>query len=105
MSKINKNMILFLLIFMPVLIFHAGCSSSYFLSDDDAVKLVKDHYLFYFEGKNVEAEIIERGSYIKKCSCYPIKFKISLSNSRNNEKTLYFYKNEYGKISVREFIR
>lgn len=104
MGKINKNILLSLLILIPVLIFHAGCSSSQFLSDNDAVKLVKDHYLFNFDGKNVEAELIERGSFIEKCNCYPIKFKIYLPNSRNKNKTLYFYKNAYGKISVRAFI-
>lgn len=104
MKKNNKKIALYILIAIPVLIFNAGCSSSLLLSDADAAKLVEDYYLFFFGGEKVNAQPIERGSFIKKYKCYPIKFKIFLSNSKHNERTLYFYKNEQGKFAVRGFM-
>jgi len=104
MNRIEIKIILYLFLVIPIFLIYTGCSFSSFLSDEEAVKLVEDHYLFFFGGEKVQAKVIERGEYIKKYDCYPIKFKITFSNSRNNSKTLYFYKNSSGKIAVRQFI-
>ena len=89
---------------IPLFLFFIACSSSRLLSDEEAVKLVHDYYLFYHGGEKVIASVAERGELIEKCECYPIKFKIIFS-SRNNNKTFYFYKNESGEVVISKFVR
>jgi hypothetical protein len=81
---------------------YAGCSASWSPSDEEAVRLVKGHYLFYRGGKEINAEIIYRGEYIKECKCYPVKLKITDPKNRSYERTFYFFRNESGKVDVRE---
>lgn len=72
-------------------------------SDDEAIRLVKRFYLYYFEGKKVDAKIIRRGTYIKEYKCYPIEFLISAHKQESSKKTFYFFKNKYGKADIRKF--
>ncbi|MEN8262448.1 MAG: hypothetical protein ABFR82_03200 [Nitrospirota bacterium] len=95
---------LYLWLLIPVFLFFSACSSSWSPSDEQAVKLVKEYYLFAHHGKKVKAEVVKRGEFIEKCECYPIKFKLIFSR-RNNNMTFYFYKNKSGKAAVRKFMR
>ena len=97
----KRSRSLFTLIIM--MLFIAACSSSWEPSDTDAVNLVKNYYLFYSGGKEIDAEIIERGAYIKKCKCFPVKFKITGEANESYEKTFYFFKNKSGKVDLSEF--
>ena len=87
---------------ISVLFVYAGCSASWSPSDDEAVRLVKGHYLFYRGGKEINAEIIYRGEFVKECKCYPVKLKIIDPENRSHERTFYFFKNKSGKVDVRE---
>ncbi|MBI4847364.1 MAG: hypothetical protein HY808_02125 [Nitrospirae bacterium] len=78
-------------------------SCSWSPSDDEAVELVKNYYLFYYEGKQADAVILLRGGHIKECDCYSILFQITLPERESFKKTFYFYKSEYGKVEVSEF--
>ena len=104
MRIIGVRKILCSLVLVPVFLLSTDCSSSRLLSDVKAVKLVKDHYLFFRGREIIKAEVIERGEYIEEYKCYPIKFKIIFSGRRNNNKTFYFHKNRSGKVAVSEFI-
>ena len=97
----KKKLYLWLLI--PVFLFFIACSSSWLLSDEEAVKLVHDYYLFYHGGEKVKASVVERGEFIEKCECYPIKFKLIFSR-RNNNMTFYFYKNGSGEVTIKKFM-
>jgi hypothetical protein len=105
MKDITTKKILYLLLVIPVFLLYTGCSSSWLPSDEKAVTLVKNHYLFFYGGKEVEAEVIERGKFLKECNCYPVKFNIFFSNQRKNSKIFYFHRDTYGKVTVRKFIR
>ncbi len=96
--------ILYSLFFIAVLLLFVACSSSWSPSNDQAAKLVEEYYLFSHGGQRVKASVVERGEYIKKCDCYPIKFKLIFSK-RNNNMTFYFHKNESGKVAVRKSMR
>jgi hypothetical protein len=80
-----------------------SCEPKWAPSDNEAIRLVKDLYLFSHEGKHVEPSIIMREAYSEDCQCYPIKFRILLTNERSFQKTLYFFKNELGNLDVREY--
>ncbi|MEW6602735.1 MAG: hypothetical protein AB1499_17320 [Nitrospirota bacterium] len=80
----------------------AGCTT-WSPSDDEAVRMVKDYYLFYYSGKEVDVKIIRRGEYLKENGTYPIEFMIVPPEQKGFQKTFYFFKTEQGKIAVREF--
>ncbi|MHA2128243.1 MAG: hypothetical protein ACW99E_23350 [Promethearchaeota archaeon] len=84
------------------MLFSLGCS--WMISDEDAVQLVHDYFLFNHGGEKVKASVAERGEYIESCKCYPMKFKIIFEGRRNNNKTFYFYKNEAGQIDVKRYM-
>jgi hypothetical protein len=73
-------------------------------SDTKAASIVEDYYLFAYGGKQVEAEVVERGKFIKECKCYPIKFKIMFLNRKDNNKTFYFYKSRSGEVKISEYL-
>jgi len=79
-----------------------GCST-WSPTDEEAVRLVKDYYLFDQSGREVEAKLIRRGEYIKENKCYPIEFLIVPADKRSFRKTFYIFKDENGKAAVREF--
>jgi hypothetical protein len=76
MKRFKSRRQLYLLSTIAVLLLLTGCSSPWLPSDETAVQLVNDYYLFYHSGEKVKSSVIERGEYIKECECYPIKFKI-----------------------------
>ena len=84
--------------------FCVGCVPTWIPSDKEAAKLVREYYLFYDNGKSVQATAVKRGDIIAECDCYPIVFKIVFSGGRNNNKTFYFYKNQSGKVVANEFM-
>jgi hypothetical protein len=71
-------------------------------SDSEANYLVENYYLFTRAGKEIDAEIIERGEFIRQCKCFPIKFRIMGQKQESFEKTFYFFKNQTGIVEVRE---
>ena len=83
--------------------FITACSSVWEPSDSEAVHLVKNYYLFARAGKGIDAEIIERGKFIRKCKCFPVKFRIISKKRESFEKTFYFFKNEAGIVEVSEY--
>ena len=84
---------------------YAGCSASLSLSDEEVIKKVKEHYLFYRGGEEIDAEVLSRGEYIKECKCYPVKFKILASEKNSYEKTFYFFKKQSDKgYTISHFI-
>lgn len=85
-----------------VILLTAGCTS-WSPSDDEAVRLVKDYYLFYYGGKEVNVKIIRRGEYIKENKCYPVEFLIAPPEQKGYSKTFYFFRNEQGRVAIREF--
>jgi hypothetical protein len=101
MNTENMNGSIYLL--LVIMILFTGCYLSWEPSDQEAISLVESYYLFHRGGKEVDAEIISRGKYDKKCKCYPIKFRIIVPEQRSFEKTFYFFKNETGTVEVREF--
>jgi len=78
-----------------------GCST-WSPSDEEAARLVKDYYLFFYSGKQVEVKIVRRGEFIKENKCYPIEFMIVPPERQSFRKTFYFFKDGDGKIGVRE---
>ncbi|MBI5407961.1 MAG: hypothetical protein HZA14_01185 [Nitrospirae bacterium] len=82
----------------------AVSSCSWAPSDEEAVNLVKSYYLYYYEGKEVEARVMIRGKYFKECECYPIEFQITMPGRESFKKVFYFFKNEYGAVDVSEFM-
>jgi hypothetical protein len=80
-----------------------ACSSVWEPSDSEAVHLIENFYLFSRAGKEVDAEIIERGKFIRECKCFPVKFRIMSQKQESFEKTFYFLKNENGIVEVREY--
>jgi hypothetical protein len=81
---------------------NVGCTS-WSPSDDEAVRLVKDYYLYFHNGKEIDAKIVSRREYIKENKCYPIEFVIMPPDQEGFKKVFYFYKNERGEVAVREF--
>lgn len=90
---------------IPVFLILTACSLPSSLSDKEAVKLVRDYFLFNHGGEEVIASVAERGEFMEDCECFPIIFKIIYSSGRNNHKTFYFYKNGSGEVSVRKFVK
>ena len=91
---------------LPVIIalsFITACSSVWEPSDDEAVRLLENYYLFSRNGKEIDAEIIERGKFIRECKCFPVKFRIMSQRQESFEKKFYFLKNENGIVEVREY--
>ncbi len=84
--------------------FMSACSSLWEPSDSEALHLVENYYLFSRAGKEIDAEIIERGKFISECKCYPVKFKIMITKKESFKKTFYFFKNETGIVEVSEYI-
>lgn len=99
--KITKISIL--LMALSLLTAFTACSPMWSPSDQEAVKLLKDHYSFYNNGESIEAEVIERDEYNEECECYPVRFKIAYESGRDNHKTFYIYKNDYGNATIRRF--
>jgi len=81
---------------------NAGCTA-WSPSDEEAVRLVKEYYLFFYSGKEVDVKIIRRGEYIKEDKCYPIEFLITPAEQKGFNKTFYFFKDEQGTAAIREF--
>ena len=79
-----------------------GCMSSWNVTDEEAVTLLKDYYSFY-EEKGVDAEIVSRGEFSQDCECYPIEFHISHADRDRFNKTFYFYKNTDGTAGIKKF--
>ncbi|MBL7031719.1 MAG: hypothetical protein ISR97_00865 [Nitrospira sp.] len=106
-SKIINNAknikILSVLAMISIFLFYIGCAPTWGPSDNEAIQFVRDHYLFYANGEAVQATVASRGEYIEKRGCYPITFEIISSSGRKSTKTFYFYKNESGKVEMREF--
>ena len=102
-APFNFKALYLILAMISVLLIYAGCSSSWSPSDEEAVQLVKGYYLYYHDGKDVDAEVIERGEYIKECKCYPIKLRVVFSENRSQKKTFYFFENKSGNVDVREY--
>ena len=73
-------------------------------NEAEAVYLVESYYLFSRGGKEVDAEILSRGKYIRKCKCYPVKFKVFFSSDNKFIKTFYFFKNEAGNVEIRDHL-
>ncbi len=80
-----------------------ACSSMWEPSDSEAIHLIENYYLFSKAGKEIDAEIIVRGEFIRKCKCFPVKFKIMTVKQESFEKTFYFFKNESGTVEVSEY--
>ncbi|MEN8263743.1 MAG: hypothetical protein ABFR82_09795 [Nitrospirota bacterium] len=98
-----KREVYFMIIMTGILILYAGCSASWSPSDQDAVKMLKEHYLFYRGGEEINAEVVSRAEYIKECKCYPVKFKVLVSENNSYEKTFYFFKNQSGGVDIRKY--
>ncbi len=98
-----KREVYFMIIMTGMVILYAGCSASWSPSDQDAVKMVKEHYLFYRGGEEINAEVVSRDEYIKECKCYPVKFKVLVSENNSYEKTFYFFKNKSGGVDIRKY--
>lgn len=81
---------------------NSGCSTRA-PSDEEAARLVKEYYLFFYSGKQVEVKITHRGEFIKENKCYPIEFIITPSGQKGFKKTFYFFRNEDEKVGIREF--
>lgn len=92
-----------ILLMISVFLVYAGCSGAWSPSDEDTVKLVRNYYLFYKDGKEIDAQIIYRGEFEKECKCYPVKYRIILSQDASYEKTFYIFKNESGNADIREY--
>jgi len=99
----NKNLCVVAMIL--ALLFFIGCVPSWNPSDKQAAKLVRSYYLFNDSGEAVQATVAKRGEFIEECECFPIKFKITFSNRKINNKTFYFYKNTAGNVAIKEFIK
>ncbi len=100
-EKMQKITVSYLLIVI-VLSLSSGCTP-WSPSDDEAGRLVKDYYLYFYSGKAVEVKIIYRGKYIKEDECYPVEFLIVPQDQKGFRKTFYFFKNEQGTVAIREF--
>lgn len=98
MQRRAFNCVLILIVFS----LNVGCTA-WSPSDDEAVRLVKEYYLFFYSGKEVEVQIIQRGAYIEENKCYPIEFLIVSPEQEGFKKIFYFFKNEKGKVAIREF--
>ncbi|MBI4683182.1 MAG: hypothetical protein HY757_08805 [Nitrospirae bacterium] len=90
------------LLIMIIFSLNSGCSARA-PSDEEAARLVKDYYLFFYSGKQVEVKIIQRGEFIKENQCYPIEFIIIPSGQQSFIKTFYFFMNKDNKVEMREF--
>ena len=97
----KRSISLFLMII--ALSFTISCSSAWEPSDTDAVRLIKNHYLFSMSGKVIDAEIAARGDFNRDCKCFPLKFRIKSNGEESFEKTFYFFKNESGNVDVTEY--
>ena len=92
------------ILFVSAMLFaFLGCDAYWSVSDTEAVRLVEEYYLFFREGKEVDARIIRREPYSGECACYPIIFKIIAPGEEEHQKIFYFFKNKDGKIEVSEF--
>ena len=80
-----------------------GCDAFWKPSDKEVLELVRIYYSFTRRGIVENAEILERGKFVKECKCYPIKFQITLQDSSSFKKIFYFFKNEEGKVDISEF--
>lgn len=100
-DKMQRQVVSCLLISI-VFSLNVGCAE-WSPSDDEAVRLVKEYYLFFYSGKEVEVKVIRRGSYIKENKCYPIEFLIVAPDHEGFKKIFYFFKNEQGNVAIREF--
>ncbi len=98
-----KREVYFMIIMTGILILYAGCSASWAPSDQDAVKMLKEHYLFYRGGEEINAEVVSRAEYVKECKCFPVKFKVLVSENNSYEKTFYFFKNQSGRVDIRKY--
>ena len=81
---------------------NSGCSTQA-PSDEEAARLVKEYYLFFSSGKQVEVEITHRGEFIEENKCYPIEFMVTPSGQEGFKKTFFFFIKENKKLEIREF--
>jgi hypothetical protein len=93
----------YLVLLVCALLVYAGCNSSYTFSDSESVKLVKNYYLFYHEGREVEARVMHRGEYMEDCECYPLTFEIRSKGRQRISKTFYFFRDQAGKMDIRVY--
>lgn len=56
---------IYVLLAITLFFLYIGCSFSWAPTDDEAVKLTKEYYLFYHEGQDVDARVVERGDSLK----------------------------------------
>jgi len=96
-----RNAATYLLI-MVIFSLNSGCSTQA-PSDEEAARLVKDYYLFFHSGKQVEVIITRRGAFIEENKCYPIEFIITPSGQEGFKKTFYFFREEDNKLKIREY--
>ncbi len=89
-----------LLLIINVVLICSGCQFLWEPSDTEAENLVESYYLFYQSGKEVDAEIIAREKFKRACNCFPIKFRISVPDRTDFNRTFFFFKNETGQIEV-----
>lgn len=101
-TDVKRRQTVILLISL-MLIVSLGCEAHWSVSDEKAVRLVKEFYLFFHEGRDVGAKIIRREPYSEECSCYPINFRITSPGAEDHYKMFYFFRNKDGKIEVSEF--
>lgn len=99
--NVTGSACLFLLIIALSLI--TACSSAWEPSDNEAVRLLENYYLFSRNGKEIDAEIIERKKFNKECKCFPVKFRIISKKHESFEKTFYFFKSKTGIVEVSEY--
>jgi len=95
----SRHIYLFCILCSVLILF--GCSTSWFPSDDETVKLVNNYYLFYHEGQAVEVKIVKRSQYSKDCDCIPMEFEVKPADKDTFKKVFYFFKNETGKTDIR----
>lgn len=91
------------LLIIPSLLLIAGCTLSWNTSDEEAVKLLQGHYLYYKDGQHIEAKVIKRGEFINECNCYAVDFEITRTNNLVENRTFYIFKSKNGSIDIRKY--
>ncbi len=96
-----RNSFLMLLLILCLIAF--GCSSIWTPSDDEIIRLVKDHYLFFNSGESIAVKALTRKEYLKDCECYPIDITILRSGRNIENKTFYIHKNREGDLEIKRY--
>ena len=97
-----KQLALYVFVLSLFLIF-SGCTTSFSLSDKEAMRMVSEHYLFYDDGEDVDVSIVKREEFNDGCKCYPIKFQVSGTRASNKIKTFYFFKESSNNYSLKKY--